>query len=235
MLDRERSKLADQLSMLEIARASGPVNPTPSQLGARVTTASTTAEKIALFRSLFRGREEVFPRRWENPKSGKSGYSPACRHEWVRGVCGKPQVKCGECPNQAFVPFDDDVIRSHLTGKAAGNAAGFHRRGLSDAAGRDMLVPRGGFRQEVLEAGRRRVPRYGARKRRPRRDRTLALRQRRSCVDLLRGTRAGGVMRGGSGRSWSRRRWIAVPTSASIRMTGFSRARTRCRRGGSAI
>ena len=67
----------------------------------------------------------MFPRRWENPKSGKSGYSPVCRNEWVRGVCGKPQVKCGECPNQAFVPFGDDIIRSHLTGKAAGNAADF--------------------------------------------------------------------------------------------------------------
>ena len=90
-----------------------------------MTTASPTAEKIALFRSLFRGREEVFPRRWENPKSGKSGYSPVCRNEWVRGVCGKPQVKCGECPNQAFVPFGDDIIRSHLTGKTAGNAVDF--------------------------------------------------------------------------------------------------------------
>jgi len=48
---------------------------------------------------------------------------PACG--WVRGICGKPQVKCGECPNQAFVPFGDDIIRSHLTGKAAGNAAEF--------------------------------------------------------------------------------------------------------------
>ena len=74
---------------------------------------------------MFRGREEVFPRRWENPKSGKSGYSPVCRNEWVRGVCGKPQVKCGECPNQAFVPFGDDIIRSHLTGKTAGNAVDF--------------------------------------------------------------------------------------------------------------
>ena len=123
-LDRERLELADRLSALELARARASTNPRPL-LGARVTTASPTAEKIALFRSLFRGREEVFPRRWENPKSGKSGYSPVCRNEWVRGVCGKPQVKCGECPNQAFVPFGDDVIRSHLTGRAAGNAGDF--------------------------------------------------------------------------------------------------------------
>ena len=124
-LDRERSKLADRLSVLEHARIAEPANQRPPQLAARVTTASPTAEKIALFRSLFRGREEIFPRRWENPKSGKSGYSPACRNEWVRGVCGKPQVKCRECPNQAFVPFGDDVIRFHLTGKAAGNSADF--------------------------------------------------------------------------------------------------------------
>jgi hypothetical protein len=90
-----------------------------------VTSASSTAEKIALFRDLFRGREEVFPRRWENAQSGKAGYSPVCRNEWVRGVCGKPQVKCGECPNHAFVPLGDDVLRSHLTGKAAGNSVDF--------------------------------------------------------------------------------------------------------------
>lgn len=38
---------------------------------------STPDEKIALFRSLFRGREDVYPVRWES-KNGKSGYSPAC-------------------------------------------------------------------------------------------------------------------------------------------------------------
>jgi superfamily II DNA or RNA helicase len=124
-LDRERSKLADRLSVLEHSRVREPANQQPPQLAARVTTASPTAEKIALFRSLFRGREEVFPRRWENPKSGKSGYSPACRNEWVRGVCEKPQVKCRECPNQAFVPFGEDVIRFHLTGKSAGKSADF--------------------------------------------------------------------------------------------------------------
>ena len=86
---------------------------------------SSTAEKIALFRSLFRGREEVFPKRWENPKTGKAGYSPVCNNEWVRGICGKPQVRCGECPSQAFVPFGDEVTRSHLTGRAGGNTADF--------------------------------------------------------------------------------------------------------------
>ena len=97
----------------------------PPRPASRVTSASPTTQKIALFRGLFRGREEVFPRRWENARSGQTGYSPVCRNEWARGVCGKPKVKCGECPNQAFVPFGDDVLRSHLTGKSAGNSIDF--------------------------------------------------------------------------------------------------------------
>jgi hypothetical protein len=32
--------------------------------------------KVALFASLFRGREDVFPRRWEKPGKGRSGWAP---------------------------------------------------------------------------------------------------------------------------------------------------------------
>ena len=51
---------------------------------ADITIASPTAAKINLFRSLFRGRADVFPRRWENARTGKAGYAPACRNEWIR-------------------------------------------------------------------------------------------------------------------------------------------------------
>ena len=84
---------------------------------AAVTMKSSAAEKIAVFRGVFRGREDVFPRRWDNPKTGKSGYSPACDNEWISGICGKPKIKCGECPNQAFPAVSDAVISSHLRGK----------------------------------------------------------------------------------------------------------------------
>lgn len=73
--------------------------------------------KIGLFRSLFRGREDVYPRRFESRKTGKAGYAPACANEWVRGVCEKPRVKCAECPNRRFLPVADDVIRWHLSGR----------------------------------------------------------------------------------------------------------------------
>lgn len=57
---------------------------------------STSQAKIALFRSLFRGREDVYPRRFESRKTGKSGYAPACANEWVRGICEKPRIKCAD-------------------------------------------------------------------------------------------------------------------------------------------
>ncbi len=64
----------------------------------------TPAEKVKLFRSLFRGRDDVFPTRFVSKKTGKPGYSPACRNKFVRGICELPKMKCGECPNQAFIP-----------------------------------------------------------------------------------------------------------------------------------
>src|ERR1051325_7819920 len=73
--------------------------------------------KIRLFRSLFRGREDVYPRRFEGRKTGKSGYAPACSHEWVRGICEKPRIKCAECRHRRFLPVTDDVIRWHLSGE----------------------------------------------------------------------------------------------------------------------
>jgi superfamily II DNA or RNA helicase/very-short-patch-repair endonuclease len=73
--------------------------------------------KIAIFRSLFRGRDDVYPRRFESRRSGKSGYAPACANEWVRGICEKPRIKCAECPNRRFLSLTDTVVRWHLSGR----------------------------------------------------------------------------------------------------------------------
>jgi len=78
---------------------------------------SSPEVKIGLFRSLFRGRDDVYPRRFESRRTGKSGYQPACANEWVRDVCEKPRVRCAECPHRRFLPVTDDVIRWHLSGQ----------------------------------------------------------------------------------------------------------------------
>lgn len=82
-----------------------------------VTVVSPAGRKVALFRTLFAGRTDVFPIRWENAKAGRVGYAPACANEWALGICGKPRVKCGACPNQAFIPVSDGVIEGHLRGE----------------------------------------------------------------------------------------------------------------------
>ncbi len=73
--------------------------------------------KIALFRALFRGREDIYARRFESRTSGKSGYSPVCGNEWLRGICEKPRVKCAACRYQQYLPITDAVIRRHLAGR----------------------------------------------------------------------------------------------------------------------
>jgi len=72
--------------------------------------------KISLFREYFRGREDVYARRWEN-RAGRSGYSPACRHEWDRALCRKPEKKCSECGNRELLRFDETVVSRHLEGQ----------------------------------------------------------------------------------------------------------------------
>jgi superfamily II DNA or RNA helicase/very-short-patch-repair endonuclease len=84
--------------------------------GRTVDGRSPPAMKVALFRSLFRGREDVYARRFESQKSGRSGYQPDCANEWVRGVCEKPKIKCTDCPNQRFRPVTDAIITWHLQG-----------------------------------------------------------------------------------------------------------------------
>ena len=82
-----------------------------------VNDRSPPEAKIALFRTLFRGREDVFARRFESRASGKSGYSPACGNEWLRGICPKPKGKCAACQYQQYLPITDAVVRSHLLGR----------------------------------------------------------------------------------------------------------------------
>jgi superfamily II DNA or RNA helicase len=90
--------------------------PTPQPSGADSAVSRSTRDKLALFRSRFVGRTDVYPLRWQNA-SGRSGYAPACHNEWVAGLCGKPAVKCSTCPNSAFKPVTDALILEHFQGK----------------------------------------------------------------------------------------------------------------------
>lgn len=118
MLDAERAELTRELSELrdQVAQEKERACSKESFPDAPITNSSSADEKIALIRRLFRGRDDVYARRWESPKTGKSGYQPACRNEWVNELCDKRRVKCMDCSNREFIPLTDAVIRNHVAG-----------------------------------------------------------------------------------------------------------------------
>jgi hypothetical protein len=82
-----------------------------------VTRRSSAEEKIALFGTLFKGRDDVYPRRFESVTTGRCGYQPACANEWVRGVCDKPKTRCAFCGRRQFLPVTSETLRWHLSGE----------------------------------------------------------------------------------------------------------------------
>jgi superfamily II DNA or RNA helicase len=114
-LEKERNELLQEIATLPSDQEFSSL---PKTIGTAISESSptTSEERIALFTRLFRCREDVFPKLWENRSKGTKGYSPACQAEWVRGVCEKPKIRCSECPNRVFIPLDQTVIRGHLEG-----------------------------------------------------------------------------------------------------------------------
>jgi superfamily II DNA or RNA helicase len=107
-------KLRAQLAELD-ARHQDP--PKQNIIKPSQSTPRTAAEKVELFRQLFRGRSDIYATRFVSKRTGKAGYAPACSNKFVRGVCELPKVKCGDCTNQAFLPVDNDAVLAHLKGR----------------------------------------------------------------------------------------------------------------------
>jgi hypothetical protein len=82
----------------------------PSATIATINAKSSPEEKVKLFRSLFRGREDVYAVRWEG-QNGKVGYSPAYRWVWGSTLHKIPNEE------KEYFPLTDQVIHDHLTGK----------------------------------------------------------------------------------------------------------------------
>lgn len=72
-----------------------------------VDNGSSHEAKVALYRSLFVGREDVHAIRWESARTGKSGWSPAVRGGWANA----------KRPDREYLPLSDEVIAAHLSGE----------------------------------------------------------------------------------------------------------------------
>jgi superfamily II DNA or RNA helicase len=117
-LDAERASLREQITAArrQLAAAEAVTISVPKLQPSTIPTPATHPAKVALFASLFRGREDVYPRFWTNDRKGTKGWAPFCSNEWKRPLCQKPKVKCGECPHQAFGLVTPQVIQDHLQG-----------------------------------------------------------------------------------------------------------------------
>jgi superfamily II DNA or RNA helicase len=89
------------------AQAYGEYGLSNSTRTAAVSSSFSSRDKIKLFRTLFRGREDVYAVFWFNERTGKKGYSPACEDPW--------SLRKGKA--KQYLPFTDKVILSHLTGE----------------------------------------------------------------------------------------------------------------------
>lgn len=118
----ERARLLERIKELEAENAElrkrlgEPVVPMPTASCAMKNL--SLHEKIDLFCSLFKGRNDVFARRWFSKTSGKAGYQPVCQNEWTP-LCDKRKYKCADCPNRQFSPLTYNDYYRHLEGKDA--------------------------------------------------------------------------------------------------------------------
>ena len=91
-------------------------NLTSFQRANKEETIYTREEKLAIFTSLFKGRDDCYPARWTN--NDKSGYSVACYNEWKQGICNKTlHKKCSNCINRNNIPLTNKIYEQHLLGK----------------------------------------------------------------------------------------------------------------------
>jgi hypothetical protein len=108
---KPRADQPDVVAVLEVAppavaKPVGVVNPEAS-----------IPEKIALFRSLFRGREDIYAIRWEGA-NGKAGYSPASIRDWTAlRSASKSEWKKRDKETRQLLPLTDQAVHDHLSGK----------------------------------------------------------------------------------------------------------------------
>src|SRR5580698_4308345 len=120
-LREENARLRRLLSVHSISIPQlAPDNPLPTkpvETAAPVDKEERARKRIAMFRSLFRGREDVYARRWEND-DGRHGYMPVVVKDWKAINRSRPEDRKKVAQKtRKFIPLTDAVIESHLLGK----------------------------------------------------------------------------------------------------------------------
>ena len=128
MNDHDLARVREEIAALENALAAKKrqleAAEAASCAGAQINNRSPPEAKIALFHALFRGREDVYAKRFESKKTGNAGYQPVCRNEWAAGVCEKPRTKCGNCGRRRWsVRVRGTALAAHNSGILSASTA----------------------------------------------------------------------------------------------------------------
>ncbi len=70
-----------------------------------VSASSSNGDKVRFFRTLFAARMDVYAIRWENARTGRSGWAPAVEGGWRKGT------------NRPYLRLTDQVVQAHLKGE----------------------------------------------------------------------------------------------------------------------
>ena len=89
----------------------------PKKIKIESNKAISNEEKIKIFMNVFKGRTDVFAKRYISKKTGKVGYAPVCKNEFNKFKCDKPKVKCSECAFRELVPLTEEIVLKHLKGE----------------------------------------------------------------------------------------------------------------------
>ena len=88
-----------------------------------VNQTSPSQTKIAVFRSLFRGREDIYPRRFESRKTGRAGYRHDRRQDQLLQQNGYPVLRfLAEDAGKELNLVLDTILRSLRHRRASGPA-----------------------------------------------------------------------------------------------------------------
>ena len=108
-----RNENARLLRLLDLTPAQArPPGPTQTAIfeaapGA-VHLGSPPPAKVAFYAALFGARADVFAVRWDNARTGRSGWMPAVRGGWRKGI---PPAQ------QQYLPLTAEVLTAHLSGE----------------------------------------------------------------------------------------------------------------------
>ncbi|WP_405072114.1 DEAD/DEAH box helicase [Kribbella sp. NBC_01510] len=113
LVARLRSENTRLLQLLKLSPAEL-APPGPAQTGifesrpGPVDSRSSADAKVAFFRALFAARTDIYAERWQSQRTGRSGWLPAVRGGWNKGVQHR---------DRHYLPLSTAVITAHLSGQ----------------------------------------------------------------------------------------------------------------------